>query len=293
MTAESIGRVLGTMAWLARGHQITTWARALWMVRGPQRLAAWLLPGYLFALVLAHLMPFDLTIRPLEIYRKYQEGRVQWILFATHATDPLALIQKDLENLVGFFPVGLLLTQLPGLGRRSRWSGMRVFGLGLATAGLIELLQLFVSSRFFETTDVVTGGLAVWAGWCVGTVCWRSEADPGISANARGVSSLQAWYPLGFLGWLAVLVLIGWQPFDFTADTAVAARRLQRLSLVPFADYYRGTEYYAFDQFVCKILLFFPLGAFVASGHPWGDRGRAGFLVMLTALGLAAGLEAG
>jgi vacuolar-type H+-ATPase subunit I/STV1 len=48
---------------------------------------------------------------------------------------------------------------------------MRVCGLGLATAGLGELLQLFVFSRFFKTTDVVTGGLAVWAGWHVGTVC--------------------------------------------------------------------------------------------------------------------------
>jgi VanZ family protein len=80
---------------------------------------------------------------------------------------------------------------------------------------------------------------------------------------------------------------------EFTADTAVAARRLQRLSLVPFVDYYRGTEYHGFDQFVCKILLFFPLGALVASAHPWGDRGRAGFLVMLTAFGLAMELEVG
>lgn len=295
IVAESIGGLLGTLLWLAWGQQITAWARRSWDASEAHGLAARLLPGYLAFLALIHLMPLDLTISPVEILRKFRDGRVHLIPFAAGWDAPLELLRKQAWNAVYYSPIGLLLAGLPGRAFRSERSWPAVLGLGLATAGLIEFLQLFVYTRHTDVTEVLTGGAAVLGSWW-GLLAYRRPRPASGRRPAARVAPGRRPAPgtIFLLAWMGLLAFAQWQPFDFDADPARLAERFRRISWIPFSDYYRGTEYNAFDQFLHKALLFAPIGAVLASGRPRppgaSDGGRQ---AMLAGLALAVVLEAG
>jgi glycopeptide antibiotics resistance protein len=92
-------------------------------------------------------------------------------------------------------------------------------------------------------------------------------------------------------GWLAVLVFLNWQPFDFTAG--LAPPRLRTLSLIPFADTLEGNYLHGFENLAQKAALFLPVGALLAPTHLSRGHKMSGALAVLGALALAAGLEAG
>jgi glycopeptide antibiotics resistance protein len=285
VVAESIGGVLGTLAWLAWGQRITGWARRVWGAPGSKSMAARLLPGYLAYLVLVHVLPLDLTISPVEIYHKYREGRVTLAPFTSRYADGFEMAQKNLMNVIYFLPIGLLLAHFRGRTWQCGRCWARVLGLGLAVAGTIEFLQLFVVSRSFDATDIVTGALAVLAGWG-GVLVYRRLRPESSAAPGRRLSVLRL---IGLTAWLAVLVFLNWQPFDFTPE--IGLDRLGRVPLVPFVDYYEENYIHAFDQFLQKTFLFVPLGALLTPVDPRPKRGIL-FPVLGAAL-VATTLEAG
>ncbi len=59
--AETPGAVIGATTWAIAGRRLTEYARSVWVAWGPDNLAVKCLPGYLFLLVLIHVMPLDLT----------------------------------------------------------------------------------------------------------------------------------------------------------------------------------------------------------------------------------------
>ena len=151
---------------------------------------------------------------------------------------------------------------------------------------LIQGLKLFVVSRYVDATDVVTGGLAVLAGWGLALAVRRRRA---VVLSGRRTRLLVG---LLLLAWLATALFVNWQPFDFTWDAGFAGGRLREIALVPFADYYWGNYWNGFDQFVHKLVLFVPLGMLLTVALPVAARGRGVLVVVLAAL-VAAGIEAG
>jgi VanZ family protein len=296
IVAQAVGAGLGAAAWLAWGQRCTVWARRFWSDPGASGPAARVFPAYLAVLVLVHVVPLDLTISPADLYHKYQEGRVRLVPFAGWDASPLEVTRKCLLNVAFFLPGGLLLAWLPGRVWRDGRSWLHVWGLGVGLAGLVEALQLFVQSRFADTTDVVTGGVAVLAGWGIGLAHRLEPSVPGApppwggggSPHALGGTALR---PLLLAGWLGVLAFLTWQPFDFTTDLAPA--RLGTLSLIPLADTLQGDYLLAFDNLVQKVTLFLPLGALLAPRHVPPGRGIGLLAVALVSLAVAAGLEAG
>jgi glycopeptide antibiotics resistance protein len=300
IVAESLGGFLGTMLWLISGHGITNWLRHGWMLLGSPGSAARLLPTYLVLLILVHVMPLDLTLSPVEIYHKYREGRVLLIPFGNRQTDPFETASKYLTTVSYFLPVGLLLASLNSRSWQSLRNWPRVLGVGLLLAGVVQFLKLFVFTRFSDTTDVVTGGLAILAGWCVGLVIRGSplspatETGPGIRSATVGGSGLRCAVLLTlFLAWFGALVFINWQPFDFRLSDGIAIARLREVSWIPFADYYRQGYLHAFDEMLSKIVLFMPVGLFLALVCRQADQRLAGLLVVLLAAMLATTFEAG
>jgi glycopeptide antibiotics resistance protein len=257
-------------------------------------LAARLLPGYLVLLGLIHGMPFDLTLSPRDLYRKYRDGMVRLMPFTGSNGDIYHAIEKQCWNVALFLPLGLLLANVRGLAWQS-WRGWwRVLALGTAATTLIQGLKLFVVSRYVDATDVVTGTLAVLVGWALALLWQRQAAGRAIRIPEREAVKRQrrALVGLLLLGWLALAIFINWQPFNFTLDAGFVAGRVRGLALIPFADYYWGNYWNGFDQFVHKMLLFVPLGALLSLSLATMLWGRDMLIVLLAAV-IAAVIEAG
>jgi glycopeptide antibiotics resistance protein len=92
---------------------------------------------------------------------------------------------------------------------------------------------------------------------------------------------------------LGIVVFVNWEPFNFTTDPALLARRIQKVSLIPFADYHAGAIDNAFDQIVRKALLFMPIGALLVPGASTGGWSWGGLRAVLAGAILAGVLEAG
>jgi VanZ family protein len=248
--AETLGAVVGSCLWLWAGQRTIDWVRGVWCAAGRQGLAAHLLPGYLLFLLLVHVMPLDLTISPVELYHKYKEGRITLVPFTGYPSVADASL-KILTQLLYFTPLGFLLSFLRNdwVRRADRWQVVLLLG-GLS-AGLCELAQLVVFTRYSDVTDVLIGAVAVLLGWCVGLS--RAVWQPVLR---------QPWFvALALILWSATAVILEWAPFNFVTDFAVIQKRASEVPRVLFADYYAGTDFNAWSQFLKKTLLFLPLGA--------------------------------
>jgi VanZ family protein len=168
IVAESLGALIGTAGWLVLGPWLTTRARALWATVRLYGWAARLLPGYVALLAIIHLMPIDLSLSPWEISRKYQEGQISLYPFAGHPPGRAEALRICVWSLIYYLPLGLLLAQLPVRALRPGSGWLWALPAGWITAGMMELLQLFVVPRTAEVLEVLTGGPAVLAGWCLG-----------------------------------------------------------------------------------------------------------------------------
>lgn len=270
VVAETIGGAIGAAAWLMIGPAMTARARAGGL-DGSGR-AAWALPAYLLAMVLAHAIPLDITISPGELWGKVKAGMVAPIPFVAFAKDPAGAARRSADEAVSFLIAGLIASRASGRRRRGPWS---IAATGLALAASVEALQFFVASRRSDATDVVVGALAFAAGWASGRAIPAAAADLERPSMAR---------PALVAGWLALAACSAWSPFDFEADPGAWLARARSVDLMPFADYHRGSAWVLADQLFRKAALFFPLGMVAGPGR----RG-----VLLAASGLAILLEAG
>jgi len=305
----ALGALTGVVLWLSGGQRLTQWGRRLWSATGVSGLAARLLPGYLVLLLIVELMPFDLLFSRAELAVKYHEGKIWFVPFHYRPAETSILLAKTLWNMACFFPLGFLKVLVAGRASWAARSWPRVFLMGLGFTTLVEFLQLFVYSRFFDTSDIVTGAVAVLLGWWLGVACqayWQRDSS-GSYSPARDVGQQTAG--LGrlavgsglLLGWLAVATYFNWQPFDFTATPAhfagdseeTPAVGLSRMSWVPLVNYYWGSKYQAFEQVRMKMLSFVPLGVLAALCLRRQHGHGAGLLVLGAALVLALGFEIG
>jgi VanZ family protein len=290
--AESVGAVAGVGLWATAGRRVTDWVREVRSRTAGRGLAAQLLPAYLIVLLIAQAMPLDLTISPRELYEKYREGRVGLVPFGQ------ASGWSVLANVAAFMPIGLLASQLPGpawQGQRGWWSALL---LGLGTAVVVEGAQLVVYTRVFEPGDIPTGALAVLAGYAVVRIL--EHFRPGSSRRTLwgeivgAASGPRRRLVQGALlsAWLVGAVVFSWEPFDFDATPEAIARKLEAVSLVPFADYYAGSEFSAFSQVLLKGIFFAGLGAVLVLGGEPAELATV-VLVALAGMGVAFGLEVG
>lgn len=250
VAAETLGGVLGVAAWLAFGQGGTQRVRAAWAGLGPGDWAAKALPFYLLFLVIAHGMPFDLTLSPWQIYHKYTSGREIDApavgAFVSLYPHPSVIAEKTLQHIVYFLPVGVLLARLPGDRWRRPGAVGRVFGAGLVVAGAVELVQLIVLSAGTYASDVLLGAVFVLAGWKLAT--WPRPIPP------------RAWVG-GLAAWGLALIFVYWAPFDVAPDRF--GERFGRGEWMPFVDYYSGNYIQAFNRILEKTLVFIPVGILV------------------------------
>ena len=251
VAAETIGGVVGVGLWHLFGQNATNRFRSAWAQLGPGDWAVKALPAYLIFLVIVHGMPFDMTLSPWQIKKKYDHGReIDAEASGAPTIDvlpyPRQVFEKTLLNIAYFVPAGALLSQLPSRRWRMRESASRVLGIGFVIALGIETVQLIVMSAGTYASDIVCGALLILLGW------W-------LAIRPRPMTS-QVWASLA-VAWAVALAICFWSPF-------VLAERIAAFEWMPFADYFRGNYIGAFNRIINKIVLFVPLGFLLCRAWP-------------------------
>ena len=158
LLAQWAGGLLGIILWFLLGGRISHWVRSLWQEHAQDRLAVKILFGYLVFVVIYQLLPFDLTISPVEVYHKFKEGKIALVPFR----QTVVMVPYTLGTKIAIMiPVGFLFALLCSKRKQTLW--IATF-YSLVFVGLIEFLQLFVYSRYSSSTDVMFGLIGAGAG---------------------------------------------------------------------------------------------------------------------------------
>jgi len=288
IAAECLGAVIGVAAWWTVGGRFLGWYESWLEVREPAALSERLALSYLAFVFAYNVLPLDLTISAVEIFHKWREGKLILIPFAGLPADPAHALYEVVTDALIWLPPAFLWRFRGGR------STARAWWLGTATALILEVLQLFVYSRVSDVTDVFTAALGAWAGAMLGARLGRRSGSPRARNRSAALGRL---LPLILaLGWVLVLMVVFWYPFDFRTDAAFIRERMGFLERVPFEVYYYGTEFRAVTEVFHKTLFFAPLGALLAwfvYGLPWTWRGYAAagsqLAIIVTALGIELG----
>ncbi len=293
VVAETLGALVGGMLWLLLGPLLIVWLGKVMNASRPRERIEHMLEAYVALVVVYMLMPLDLTLRPAEIYDKYQDGRINLIPFADLAGKSAAWMELAGDMLL-FIPLGLLAA----IWRWPVWERVRPLSrslaAGLLVVGAIELAQVAVASRYSSVTDLATGGLGVLLGWCIAERLVRANASRQPSGTNRGhAAALSLWTVAYALLVAAVLCL----PFEAWATASQVSERLMGLfTRPPLAALYWGTELNAVSQMLRKVLLFVPLGGLfllsVQARWPQAARGSLAIgLGCLVAFAWGASIE--
>lgn len=277
LAAQTIGTVIGVIAWLTAGQAITDWVRSYTGDAGPKRQVDWLLQAYLAGLIIYSVVPLNLTINPEELYAKFRNGRVVLVPFSGQEWSWL-LLGDYLTDVLIFVPVGALaaISWMPA--HRPLRSLSESLFLGAMIVAALEFCQLLVMSRFTDMTDIVVGTVGVAVGaWLMhrfssyGTVAVQPQ---------RGIRS---WHWVATAaGYSVLLIAYFWRPFEITDDPDLIRRRFQRILGIPGASLYSVSEFRAITEILRKTLLFAPLGALLTRAALCKVHSRKMYWILLS-----------
>lgn len=287
IAAETLGALIGAACWWGFGARLLAWHDGWLREREPAALAeraAWV---YLAVLVGYGLLPLDLTISVVELYHKWQEGKLILIPFAGLPADPVHALFELATDVLLWLPLAWLLHARPGR------DSVKVWRMAFLAAAGLEFMQLFVYSRVSDVTDLFTAALGAALGAWLGR---RQFGARRVATRGHDAAS-PVWLRLALaLAWILVLMAVFWYPFDFRTESDFVRERMDFLHRVPFQVYYFGTEFRAITEVFHKTLFFAPLGVLLAwwvSGLSWRWRGYAAAISLLAILCVALGIELG
>ena len=251
VAAQWVGSAAGLMLFAAFGARVRLQHLGISQARHlGERSHRWL-GIYLFLLVAYNLMPLDLTVSPVELYRKWRDGRVLLLPFVDADLADPQWWYAVVSDVVLWVPVGLMWC----LGERRRSWG-QVLRLGLLSAAALEVAQLFVLSRVTDVTDVLLAGVGVGLG--AAALPWLRrlrQADPVRQARAL------KW---AIAVWVLAAITALWLPFNFSVEGFSLAGIVEATARVPFHTYMFRGEFAALSEILRKLLVFLPGGLLLA-----------------------------
>jgi VanZ family protein len=295
IVAQSIGTVIGTVFWLAAGQGVTRWLRESLKEREQPAMIQRILLAYCIVFAIAQVMPLDLTLSLSQLAAKYRRGMILLRPFSYHHLTTFDMWWDYLGDVVLNIPVGAAMVLL-WTRERTRRAPLAAFALGVVFVGLVECAQVFVGSRFADSTDVITGSLGILAGILLAGAQTRHRAVLRLERPQAGPHAMLG--RIGVAGWMVALMAYHWNPFDFTTTPVRVTEGVHQILSVPFYSYYLGTEYHALTEMLRKFLLAAPLGLFLGLSWPPPNRSRfrvgGRFVVAaLLAFCLLVGIEVG
>lgn len=245
--ALSLGAVVGVIAQQKWGKSVERWLSQLWQSERSRTRLIQLLHVYLLLFFVFSIMPLDLTISLVEIYHKWNEGRVVLVPFGGLKGGLFDKLYETATDLLVWVPVGLFLA----LDRRS--SLIRVAGIAWLAAAIIEVAQLLVYSRVTDITDVLLAGF----GSAIGALLANKGAKVvRLFANFGAVH----WYSIWAV-WILMVFCVFWFPFNFQTNGVSFESAWIALTRIPFLMLFEGSELNAINEMLRKIAFFVPGGA--------------------------------
>jgi VanZ family protein len=285
--AQTLGASIGVVVWFMGGGPVSRYVRGLWGEYIQNKDALKILGGYALLYAVYQLLPFDITVRPAEMYHKFLDGRVTLIPFADRAGLTAYLLLSQAAVMI---PIGYAVVVFGrGLGRPL----VRATIGGVLFASALEFLQLFIMPRYSSTTDVAMGALgAAVGGWLA--LRFGPAARVGLTQTpfwARHGRWIK-WTLL--LAWMGGLIWYEWRPFVFEWPREGLWQHAANFVCVPLATYYYESEISAAAGVARAFVAFVLLGLLLrslAAGH--GRTAWAGgLLAIAAATGIAIGIEA-
>lgn len=279
--ALSLGAVVGVIAQQKLGDGVERWLDRLWQNERSKSRLSQLLHVYLLVFFVFSVLPLDLTISVVEIYHKWNEGRLVLLPFGGLKGGVFDNLYETITDLLVWVPVGVFLA----LDRRP--SLLRVAGIAWLAAAIIEIAQIFVYSRVTDVTDVVLAGFGAAIG------AWMASHGTRLGALMAGTRA-RFWYSLWCV-WAVVVLCIFWFPYNFRTEGVFLEAALAALTRLPFLMLYQGSEFQAVNEMLRKLGFFLPGGIIwgVAVHKGNGSKGKAGILGVLALVSLAFVVEIG
>ncbi|MCC6531370.1 MAG: VanZ family protein [Burkholderiales bacterium] len=292
IVAQLLGEIAGITLWWHYGTRFVAVITSLPLARGRMEVSERLLLIYLFVLLGYNVLPLDLSLHPLELYRKWRSGGVVLVPFTWAYASQAQRLYELVSDVVLWIPAAFLWRL------SSAQPNLEVWKKTVAAAATVELAQLFVMSRVSDSTDIVLAALGAALGIIAGQGLKRADA-PSSCVRAhrhRPVAKRLLPWVLALLAWLGVLAMVFWYPFDFDFDASHLRKRILMLKTVPLEVYWKGSPFRAVTEVLHKTGFMFPLGVLLGglatslSGRvPRGIRHAA---VVLFIVATACAIEA-
>ena len=204
---QAIGSAVGITAWWLWGWKIWTRYFRSSSSGPPMSMAEKILWIYLIALFGYNTAPLDLNISPYAIYQKFKAGRIILIPFSFEYKSAIEFLYAISTDVAIWIPTGFLLL-LSG-----KKTPFKAWLWTLSAITITEGVQLFVASRIFSITDIITGAI----GGAVGVFAYlkmplphMQSTQPSTQFNGRYKLT---WIGLGlFFIWSFALMLLFWYP---------------------------------------------------------------------------------
>ena len=209
--------------------------------------------------VIYNLMPLDLSISPVEIYNKWQAGRINLI--------PFSNVTWQLNEWVfGIFTDILIWALVAWFYLQSnKYNNNKILVLCLSYAVVIELLQLFVLSRYTDTTDIVSALIGIIISLKLAFFSAQKTNATPIQSTQFSLKTFLFNQETLLLLWCFLLLFLALYPAEFIQSKADFNAKWQMFFSVPLETYWREGPLQAITQLLRKIFLPLPLGLILLS----------------------------